>query len=320
MGKRFDYFHSKKLAKHYAIQVDEKIKDQEFDLIFAPTASTLVAYLDTSIPIISISDATIARMIDYYESYTNLSNSSIKQANEIERRNIEKSSVVIYASNWAAKSAIEDYGASKEKIKVIPLGANLLEIPEINSLNFNKSFDEIHFLFLGVDWERKGGEIVLKTMQILRSKGINTFLTICGCTPNIQNEDFITIIPFINKNTIEGEEKIATLFQKTHFLFLPSKAECFGIVFCEASAFGVPSLTVDTGGIGNAVIDGVNGFKLKTPLPELFSELITELIESPEKYRKLSKSSRHLFEEKLNWKSWMKDVKTIIEEVVIAQK
>lgn len=320
LGKRFDYFHSKKLAKYYAIQVEKKIKNQELDLIFAPTASSLVAYLNISIPIISISDSTVARMIDYYQTYTNLSHSSIEQANEIERRNIEKSSIVIYPSKWAAESAINDYGANKDKIKVIPFGANLIEIPETNTLNFNKTLDEIHFLFLGVEWERKGGETVLKTLQLLRSKGLNVFLTICGCTPNIQKEDFITIIPFIDKNTVVGEEKIAALFRKSHFLFLPSKAECFGIVFCEASAFGVPSLSIVTGGIGDAVLDGVNGFKIKTPSPELFSELIIELTKSTEKYRELSKSSRHFFEEKLNWKSWMKEVKPIIEEIVSAQK
>lgn len=319
-GKRFDYSHSKRLARYYASKVEEKIKKEKFDLIFAPAASTLVAYLNTSVPVISLSDSTVARMIGYYPTYTDLTKKSIKQANEIERRNIEKSAVVLYPSQWAAQSAMHDYGAPKNKIKVIPLGANLLQIPEINSLNFTKSMDEIHFLFLGVEWERKGGPLVLKTIQILRNNGINAFLTICGCTPEITKEKHITIIPFINKNTKEGEEKIAKLFHKSHFLFLPSKAECFGIVFCEASAFGVPSLTNDTGGIGGAVVDGINGFKIKNPSPEAFSELISEIIQSSEKYRELAKSSRHYFEEKLNWKSWIKEVTPIIEKIITVQK
>lgn len=300
--------------------MEEKINKEKFDLIFAPAASSLVAYLNTSVPVISLSDSTVARMIGYYPTYTRLTKKSIRQANEIERRNIEKSTIILYPSLWAAQSAINDYGASKEKIKVIPLGANLLQTPDRSSLNFNKNLDEIHFLFLGVEWERKGGPIVLKTLQLLRNKGINASLTICGCTPDIKNENFITIIPFINKNTKEGEEKIAGLFHKSHFLFLPSKAECFGIVFCEASSFGVPSLTNDTGGIGGAVVDGINGFKIKNSSPEVFFELITELIHSPEKYNELAKNSRDFFEEKLNWNSWLKKVKPIIEDLTKAQK
>ena len=93
-GKQFDYHHSKKVAKHYAIQVKKKLIHHKIDLIFSATSSSLIAYLDTTIPIISLSDSTVARMINYYKGYTNLTPSSIKQANEIEQKNIEKTNKI----------------------------------------------------------------------------------------------------------------------------------------------------------------------------------------------------------------------------------
>lgn len=45
-----------------------------------------------------------------------------------------------------------------------------------------------------------------------------------------------------------------------NFLLLPTIAECAGIVFAEASGYGIPSITYDTGGVGTYVIDGINGF------------------------------------------------------------
>lgn len=320
LHKRYDYSHSKSLSKHYAKLIEKKLKELQPDLIFSPTGSTLIAYLKTNIPIISLSDATVKTMIGYYEGYTNLTVASEKEAIDIERRNINNSSVCLYPSEWAANSAINDFGAHPEKIKIFPLGANFRKIPSANELNFDKPMDIVKFLFLGVEWERKGGKLVIETMKKLKENGIPSELTICGCTPTIDENLEIKIIPFIDKNTPEGEKKIGELFQKSHYLFLPSKAECFGIVFCEASSFGIPSLTFNTGGIGGAIQDGINGYKAKNYAPEEFISWITDHKNNPNKYTSLAKSSRKLFDEKLNWNSWLEAVIPIIENTTKARK
>ncbi|WP_270350498.1 glycosyltransferase [Ligilactobacillus salivarius] len=45
-------------------------------------------------------------------------------------------------------------------------------------------------------------------------------------------------------------------------MLLPTRAECAGIVFNEASAFGVPSLSVDTGGVADYVKNNINGYRM----------------------------------------------------------
>ena len=37
------------------------------------------------------------------------------------------------------------------------------------------------------------------------------------------------------------------------FLILPTEFDAFGIVFCEASAYGVPSIAADVGGVSQPV-------------------------------------------------------------------
>ena len=38
----------------------------------------------------------------------------------------------------------------------------------------------IKILFVGLTWKRKGGDIVLETIDILDKKGYNVDLTVCG--------------------------------------------------------------------------------------------------------------------------------------------
>ena len=73
-------------------------------------------------------------------------------------------------------------------------------------------------------------------------------------------------------------------------------------MFCEASAFGVPSLTTDVGGAPTAVEDGVNGLVFPArPDPAEIAERVAELLGQPGAYRALCRSSRARYERELNW-------------------
>ena len=122
------------------------------------------------------------------------------------------------------------------------------------------------------------------------------------------------VIPFINKNNKEEYVQFEQLLLNSDFLILPTKAECYGVVFCEASAYGLPSIANDTGGVNGAVIDGENGFVLPpNSKADDYAKLIAEIFHNDEKYYSLVKSSRKLFETKLNWDAWATKIKKIID-------
>jgi glycosyltransferase involved in cell wall biosynthesis len=105
------------------------------------------------------------------------------------------------------------------------------------------------------------------------------------------------------------------------FLLVPSRQECYGIVFCEASAFGLPSITSDTGGIAGAVIDGINAFRLPcTARGNEYAQLIADLYTNDQCYNKLVRSSIEVFESRLNWDTWGMAVRDILLEIVGGKK
>ena len=94
-------------------------------------------------------------------------------------------------------------------------------------------------------------------------------------------------------------------------------AEALGVVLCEASAHGLPSLARNTGGVAGAVVDGENGFLLPPDATgKQYAEKILDLVQDHGAYDKLVLSSRMAYEEKLNWDAWGRAVRPIFERVV----
>jgi len=79
------------------------------------------------------------------------------------------------------------------------------------------------------------------------------------------------------------------------------EVEGFGIVYCEASAAGLPVVAADSGGVADAVRHGVNGFLVPPRDPEAAANALADLIEDPVLRRAMGKAGRLLVEEYYNW-------------------
>ena len=320
LGKRYNYKHSLHYSKQYARIFKHKLqREGSFDLIFAPAASTEIAYLDTDIPIFYTSDATFHIMHEYYDAFSSVFKSIVRQNEEIESRAINKATTLIYPSEWAANSAIHDYGASPENIHIIPYGANLDREPSreeaLKSVGLQHS---IELLFIGVDWERKGGAVAFHIANELNSMGLNTNLTIIGCNPPLKfQKDFVKVFPYLDKNDPEQFNLLTELYLNADIFILPTQMECYGIVFCEACAFGLPILATNTGGVATIVKEGENGFLFKPDAkPEDYMDKIVELKEDNSLYMKMRRQARDRYESSLNWEHWGQKLTIEIESIL----
>ncbi|HEU4436540.1 MAG TPA: glycosyltransferase family 4 protein, partial [candidate division Zixibacteria bacterium] len=302
-GKQYDYTHSLFMAKAYARAFTPRLHGQNFDLIFAPAASTEITFLESNIPILYTSDATFARMVDYQPGFSNLFKRSIRHGHFIERSAVRKAALLLYPTDWAAQSAVRDYGADPAKVFVAPYGANLDEIPAHEKVLQRKKSPSCRLLFLGVNWERKGGPIAFETLLQLEKMGLPAELVVCGCIPPARfSHRGMTVIPFLDKNDPEQAERLVRLFWDADFLLLPTRYECYGVVFCEAAAFGLPVITTDTGGVSGVVREGENGHLLPHEAAGAdYARLIAEIYRNDERYYTLVRQSRKTFEERFNW-------------------
>lgn len=309
-GKRYQYGWSIAVARWYAWVFGRKIAQQQFDLLVAPASFTEIAYLNTKVPIVYIEDSTLMQLIDFYPGLTGLVSASKIELNYLEKRALNQATLVCYSSDWAARSAMQDYGAPATKLAVIPFGSNYPFPPTHDqALRHQPAVDGSCRLFLlGGEWGRKGGVIAYETMVALQKMGVPATLTVVGCAPpdpeNYPNPGFKTI-PYLNMGVADDQARLHELFSTADFFILPSRAECAAIAFCDANAFGLPVFTTDVGGISSFIQQGVNGYMLPlVATGEDFARQMQQLLTDPVRYQHLRQQSRSQYEAVLNWDKW----------------
>lgn len=322
-GTKIDPSHLTAISRAYACIFQRRLALTNPDLIFAPFASTEFAFLRAEQPIIYLSDLTARLFGNYSERLTGIARWSLEQTEEIERRALMRADHIVYPSEWAANSAVDDYGVTRDKICIIPFGANLAEIPAMEDIMAVRSHfprDICHLLFIGVDWQRKGGDIALEAMRRLNLVGINTTLTVVGCiAPNKDSDSNVRVIPKLDKRLAADRMQLKELFLTSDILLFPTRRDASPIVVSEASAFGLPVIAPDVGGL--AVWDHVNGRKLPASAgPGDYAEAAMQLIRQPARYLELAISARRLFESRLNWDSWGKAMADVFSSVLETRK
>lgn len=307
-------YYSRNIAEEVILEVN-RVKP---DVIVGVAASIELAFLETEVPIIHISDATFEAMLGYYPEFTGLWNWLKKDGHEIERRIIQSSGAIVCSSQWAKNSMISDYHACLNKIHVIPLGANIKDVPKLTKCDVNKKFEgKCKLLFVGKDWGRKGGEIVLETYRKLIEYGIDAELTVIGSKISpIPAHPNINIYAHLNKDLKEDLDIFNSIFTEASFFILPAKAEAFGIVYAEAAAFGTPVLGPNTGGVSSVVEDNVTGALLSEDASaDQYAERIHELWNNKEMLYEMSLAARQRFSADLNWNRWASDFMVVIDSL-----
>ncbi len=240
-GREYLFTHTRSFAIETAHIAEQRLRDKNLDVIFAPAGSAQVAYLDTPVPIVYSSDTTFWAIQNYYPEFSGISTKIAQQANAIEQMAINNAKLILYPSTWAAESANKYYGADLAKVHVVPYGANLDDVPSVDEILRKRLSEICKLLFVGVDWSKKGGEIAFETLIELERLGVPAQLTIVGCLPPKHlNRKNMRVYRFLSKANPDQRRQLESLYMDSDFFVLPTRAECYGIVFCEANAFGLP--------------------------------------------------------------------------------
>lgn len=306
------------IARNYAAQLARKVTSRH-EVVFA-IGTLAIPYLECRQPIVFWSDATFASNVDFYPVYSNLTKSSLRNGHALEQAALDNSRLAIYASDWAARSAIADYGMDPQRVAVVPFGANMegcLSAGEAEDAIARRETSRCRLLFIGAEWERKGGHVAVEVARALNESGLNTQLDIVGPWPE-QSEppSFVRALGYVDKSSGRGRQLLRQLLLEAHFLVLPSRAECYGVVLCEAAAHAVPALATSVGGIPTVVRDGVNGMLFDRDAdPADYAQSITSLFGTAQ-YRALALSSLEEYERRLNWDVAGARVRELVEQIL----
>ena len=306
-GHKFTSLIEKSILESFGKDATKRLP-QNVDLVFSP-GTLAITYLETSLPKVIYTDSILHGLWEYYPDYCGWSTRKKLRAEEFEYKAISEAALICFASDWAANAAIQHYKLDPAKVHVVPFGANLKETPLQNVVyNSIKHRDkkQLHLLFIGVDWQRKGGPKAIAVARALKDGGIDVVLHIAGTRSNpIENqgdEKWIRYYGFLARENPKDEQTLYELYNNSHFFIMPTFAECYGLVFCEANAYGLPVIAQETGGVSTVVQNGYNGLLLRVDDSEVqMSEQIKAVWETPGSYEQMANSARKQYERLLNW-------------------
>ncbi len=169
--------------RYYGTQVERMLAGSTADAIVSPGGLPLT-YVRTSIPMVMWTDCTFANVLQYYPAFSNLSARTIRNGHDAEQRALDNCSLLLFAAQWAADSAIHDYNIDPSKVHVVPLGSNLpdangpADIERMIAAKVKTMGEKLTLFCSGVDWYRKGIDVAVKVAGRLNAMGINTELLV----------------------------------------------------------------------------------------------------------------------------------------------
>ncbi|MGE0766687.1 MAG: glycosyltransferase family 4 protein [Hyphomicrobiaceae bacterium] len=152
-------------------------------------------------------------------------------------------------SSWARDSMVTDYGVDPARATVLPPGVDLnLWHPAPKG-----DVSPVRILFVGADFDRKGGPRVMQAFQALQSGTAELHLVTRSPVPNAPGV-------IVHRGMQPNSPELIALYQSCDVFVLPTGAEAFGIAAAEASASGLPVVATRTGGLVDIVADGETGY------------------------------------------------------------
>ena len=153
------------------------------------------------------------------------------------------------------------------------------------------------FIMLSRLLKTKGVYEYCKAAREVKQKYTDATFYLAGVEEDIKVKD---LQEYIDDNSIVylGELKdVIPFLEKSTVNVLPSYREGFGLVNAEAAAIGRPSITCDTNGTRDTIIDGISGFLVKVASVNDIAEKMIYFIENPEQADIMGQNARKFAEE-----------------------
>ncbi len=198
-------------------------------------------------------------------------------------------------SEWAARSVADDYATPPEKIHVAGAGPN--DLPEALP---HSPYDRQTILFIGVEFERKGGPLIVEAFRKLRATMPDARLLIVGCTPDIDVPG-VSVIGRISKDSPEGRQRLLELYAEASVFCIMSDFEPFGIVVLEAQNSYVPCVLPDRFAFPEMIRDGETGTLVNEDSAGVLAATLERLLGDPARLEAMGRAGNAYVRDYWNW-------------------
>lgn len=228
----------------------------------------------------------------------------------VERQNeyYHSCSGIFVMGQWLANYLINEMGVSPERIHVVGAGA------DVDVTKYSPDRKGNKFLFVGRDFERKGGSLIIEAFRKIRSEGnVAVELYIVGPKESHKYDaENIFFVGELNKAELHKYYNMCDVF------CMPSYIEPFGKVYVEALCFGMPVLARNRFAAPDFIIDGMNGYLIEGEDTTLLAEKMKDLLINSD-IKEYVYSHVQEYQKEYSWDNVASKISKVIEKEDILQ-
>lgn len=187
------------------------------------------------------------------------------------------------------ESLLADYDVDPSCVTVTGGGLNLEALPAPSGPAGDPAL-----LFVGRDFERKGGDDLLGAFRRVREQVPDAALHIVGV------EDRFEVPGVVNHGKI-SRERLGELYRSARLVCVPSRYEPYGFVLVEAMAYGVPCIGTTVQSIPDILGGGQGGLLVPPGDPDQLADAAIRLLRDDDLARTLGSAGRQWMEDNLTW-------------------
>jgi glycosyltransferase involved in cell wall biosynthesis len=212
---------------------------------------------------------------------------------DLEREVYRNSARIFIMSNHVGKSIVEHYGVDPNRLTTVFAGSNV-ELTQLPLANDN--YQNQCIVFIGVDWERKGGPLLLSAFKRVQAKLPKAKLIVIGSSPKTDTPG-VEIVGRVPLGEVEKHLVRASVF------CMPTKVEPFGIAPIEALTHRIPVVASRIGALPDIVQHGKTGLLVAPDSVDELADALFTLLSNPQKCKLFGELGDQLVRETYTWHS-----------------
>ncbi len=222
---------------------------------------------------------------------------------KLERTIYANATINFTMSSHVSRSLMCDYQCSPLRVQCVGAGSNA-PLPH-HFLANNSRFERKEILFVGREWERKGGPELLAAFNDVLKIHPDARLLIVGCAPavSLPNVEVAGLIPLTD---------LPKYYERASLFCLPTRWEPFGVGFVEAMLAGLPIIGTDIGAVPDFVEEGDNGYRVAVGDTSGLARAMIDALSDPRRLATYGRASLAKAKAKYTWDAVGSRIQSII--------
>jgi glycosyltransferase involved in cell wall biosynthesis len=291
---------------------------RRFDALFfhTQTVGLLAPLAARRTPVIVSLDATPLNFDSvgaYYNHHARPDSRAERIKRALYRRVFNSASALTTWSQWAKDSLRDDYGIDPERVTVVAPGTSLDLFPFGVTPRAADPGRPVRILFVGGDFERKGGPELLACMRAGLAE---------RCELHVVTRQPVPETPGVHvySNIGPNDPRLLALYRDADIFALPTHADCLAVVLGEAMAAGLPIVTTAVGAQPEAVRDGHSGIIIAPGDVDALGRALRRLADDPELRRAMGQEGRRIGEARFDARKNAERLAGVIEDGIARRR